>query len=119
MFDFHLNENSVVGELTPSTISGLVTGEDIDVSVPNITAHESQSFELDQCSEPSKISKINMPATTIDKEKSSQRSSKEAHCRSQTNSTRSCTKVHKQGSALGREVDLTKFEGYTKLIHEL
>ncbi|XP_057824407.1 auxin response factor 2A-like [Cryptomeria japonica] len=27
--------------------------------------------------------------------------------------------VHKQGSALGRAVDLTKFEGYKELTHEL
>nr|QGJ03859.1 ARF2.1 [Eucommia ulmoides] len=34
-------------------------------------------------------------------------------------STRSCTKVHKQGIALGRSVDLTKFNNYDQLISEL
>ncbi|KAL0425207.1 UNVERIFIED_CONTAM: Auxin response factor 2A [Sesamum radiatum] len=34
-------------------------------------------------------------------------------------STRSCTKVHKQGSALGRSVDLAKFDNYDELISEL
>ncbi|XP_074556201.1 auxin response factor 2B-like isoform X3 [Curcuma longa] len=34
-------------------------------------------------------------------------------------SNRSCTKVHKQGVALGRSVDLTKFDGYDPLIEEL
>lgn len=34
-------------------------------------------------------------------------------------STRSCTKVHKQGIALGRSVDLTKFNDYDELIAEL
>nr|XP_043608784.1 auxin response factor 2A-like [Erigeron canadensis] len=34
-------------------------------------------------------------------------------------STRSCTKVHKQGMALGRSVDLTKFNNYDELISEL
>ncbi|XP_042456403.1 auxin response factor 4-like isoform X1 [Zingiber officinale] len=34
-------------------------------------------------------------------------------------SNRSCTKVHKQGVALGRSVDLTKFDGYDQLIEEL
>lgn len=34
-------------------------------------------------------------------------------------SARSCTKVQKQGSALGRSVDLTKFNGYDELIEEL
>lgn len=34
-------------------------------------------------------------------------------------STRSCTKVHKQGIALGRSVDLTKFNNYEELIAAL
>ncbi|CAH1428565.1 unnamed protein product [Lactuca virosa] len=34
-------------------------------------------------------------------------------------STRSCTKVHKQGIALGRSVDLAKFNDYDELIAEL
>jgi len=34
-------------------------------------------------------------------------------------SARSCTKVHKQGIALGRSVDLTKFNDYDELIDEL
>ncbi|KAJ7945633.1 Auxin response factor [Quillaja saponaria] len=34
-------------------------------------------------------------------------------------STRSCTKVHKKGIALGRSVDLTKFNSYDELIAEL
>jgi len=117
LFGFHLIENSVVGE--PSTLRGLAAGEDIHVSVPNITVHEPQSSESDQHSEPSSIAKMDMPAAIIDEEKSSQKSSKETHNRPQSNSTRSCTKVHKQGSALGRAVDLTKFEGYTELIREL
>ncbi|KAL9271837.1 Auxin response factor 2B-like protein [Drosera capensis] len=33
--------------------------------------------------------------------------------------TRSCTKVHKQGIALGRSVDLSKFNDYEELIAEL
>ncbi|KAK3139778.1 hypothetical protein QOZ80_5AG0390060 [Eleusine coracana subsp. coracana] len=37
----------------------------------------------------------------------------------QNGSTRSCKKVHKQGSALGRSVDLTKFTCYEELIAEL
>ncbi|KAJ6809966.1 auxin response factor 2-like [Iris pallida] len=45
--------------------------------------------------------------------------SKDAHGRHQSGSTRSCTKVHKQGIALGRSVDLSKFTGYDELIAEL
>ncbi|XP_057459290.1 auxin response factor 2B-like isoform X2 [Actinidia eriantha] len=37
----------------------------------------------------------------------------------QGGSTRSCTKVHKQGVALGRSVDLTKFSNYEEFIAEL
>ncbi|XP_010547792.1 PREDICTED: auxin response factor 2-like [Tarenaya hassleriana] len=43
--------------------------------------------------------------------------SKDAHGKS--NSTRSCTKVHKQGIALGRSVDLSKFHDYDELVAEL
>lgn len=42
---------------------------------------------------------------------------KDAHGKS--NSTRSCTKVHKQGIALGRSVDLSKFHDYDELVAEL
>lgn len=45
---------------------------------------------------------------------SSPRSSKDA-----SRATRSCTKVHKQGIALGRSVDLSKFNGYDELISDL
>ncbi|XP_034568379.1 auxin response factor 23 isoform X2 [Setaria viridis] len=46
-------------------------------------------------------------------------SSRSTQCKSQGGSTRSCKKVHKQGIALGRSVDLTKFKGYTELVSEL
>ncbi|XP_006855394.2 auxin response factor 2 isoform X2 [Amborella trichopoda] len=39
--------------------------------------------------------------------------------KAQSASTRSCTKVHMQGNALGRSVDLTKFKGYKDLVAEL
>ncbi|XP_018456407.1 auxin response factor 2 [Raphanus sativus] len=42
---------------------------------------------------------------------------KDVHTKS--NSSRSCTKVHKQGIALGRSVDLSKFQNYEELIAEL
>ncbi|XP_010458034.1 PREDICTED: auxin response factor 2 isoform X1 [Camelina sativa] len=42
---------------------------------------------------------------------------KDAHAK--TSSSRSCTKVHKQGIALGRSVDLSKFQNYEELIAEL
>ncbi|CAH2043921.1 unnamed protein product [Thlaspi arvense] len=42
---------------------------------------------------------------------------RDAHTK--TNSSRSCTKVHKLGIALGRSVDLSKFQNYEELIAEL
>ncbi|XP_022952399.1 auxin response factor 2B-like isoform X1 [Cucurbita moschata] len=44
---------------------------------------------------------------------------KDSQSKSQGSSTRSCTKVHKQGIALGRSVDLSKFNNYDELIAEL
>ncbi|XP_076942157.1 auxin response factor 2A-like [Bidens hawaiensis] len=44
---------------------------------------------------------------------------KDVNVKAHSGSTRSCTKVHKQGIALGRSVDLTKFNNYDELIAEL
>ncbi|KAF3455033.1 hypothetical protein FNV43_RR05481 [Rhamnella rubrinervis] len=38
---------------------------------------------------------------------------------SQSSSKRSCTKVHKQGSLVGRAIDLSKLNGYSDLLSEL
>ncbi|GLJ15828.1 hypothetical protein SUGI_0261020 [Cryptomeria japonica] len=118
LFGFHLIGHSVVGELTP-TIRGSATEEDLHVSPPDLIVNQVQPTESDQQSEPSKTAKVDFQAASIDDEFFFEGSSKETHCRVHSNSTRSCTKVHKQGSALGRAVDLTKFDGYTKLICEL
>ncbi|KAI3950901.1 hypothetical protein MKW98_011950, partial [Papaver atlanticum] len=48
-----------------------------------------------------------------------QQRSGDVQSRVQASSMRSCTKVHKQGIALGRSVDLTKFNNYDDLITEL
>uniref|UniRef100_A0A1D1YIJ5 Auxin response factor n=1 Tax=Anthurium amnicola TaxID=1678845 RepID=A0A1D1YIJ5_9ARAE len=45
--------------------------------------------------------------------------SKDVHNKIHSSSLRSCTKVHKQGIALGRSVDLTKFSCYDELISGL
>ncbi|KAL6576372.1 Auxin response factor 2A [Orobanche hederae] len=44
---------------------------------------------------------------------------RERESKSHSGSTRSCTKVQKQGSALGRSVDLAKFDNYNELFSEL
>lgn len=59
---------------------------------------------------------------TNENEKSIQQapqSSKDVQSKSHGASTRSCTKVHKQGVALGRSVDLSKFSDYGELKAEL
>jgi hypothetical protein len=61
-------------------------------------------------------------AGTTDNEKGVQQapqSSKDVQSKSHGASTRSCTKVHKQGVALGRSVDLSKFSDYDELTAEL
>jgi hypothetical protein len=61
-------------------------------------------------------------AGTTENEKSIQQapqSSKDVQSKSHGASTRSCTKVHKQGVALGRSVDLSKFSDYDELKAEL
>ncbi|CAD6253779.1 unnamed protein product [Miscanthus lutarioriparius] len=77
------------------------------------------AIEANKCSDPLKTPK-QLDATQVDPvaEKCPQ-VSRGTQCKSQCGSTRSCKKVHKQGIALGRSVDLTKFNGYMELIAEL
>ncbi|KAJ4850163.1 Auxin response factor 2A [Turnera subulata] len=75
--------------------------------------------ESDQRSEQSKGSKMGDDNEHEKQLQASQLHGKDNHGKSQTASTRSCTKVHKQGIALGRSVDLTKFNNYDELIAEL
>ncbi|KAF8648651.1 hypothetical protein HU200_064699 [Digitaria exilis] len=65
---------------------------------------------------------VSTAGTATENEKSipqAQQSSKDIQSKSQGSSTRSCTKVHKQGVALGRSVDLSKFTDYDELEAEL
>ncbi|KAF8390737.1 hypothetical protein HHK36_025264 [Tetracentron sinense] len=85
--------------------------------------HPPQGLESDQQSEHSKGPKS--PTTAFagnvqDKPfQASQQLSRDVQSKLQGGSTRSCTKVHKQGIALGRSVDLAKFNCYDELISEL
>ncbi|KAL9993708.1 putative transcription factor ARF family [Helianthus debilis subsp. tardiflorus] len=80
-------------------------------------------FDSDLRSEQSKKSKpVSNLATGQEQEKeyqSFQSVVRDGHVKPQTASTRSCTKVHKQGIALGRSVDLTKYNNYNELLSEL
>ncbi|KAK1435714.1 hypothetical protein QVD17_01481 [Tagetes erecta] len=81
------------------------------------------SFDSDLRPEQSKHLKVaNNLATDKEQEKDYQSFHsvvRDGHVKARSGSTRSCTKVHKQGIALGRSVDLTRFNNYNELISEL
>ncbi|KAJ0539888.1 putative transcription factor ARF family [Helianthus annuus] len=83
------------------------------------------TFDSDSRPEQSKHLKVvNNLATIKEQEKDYQSfpsvvTVRDGHVKAHSSSTRSCTKVHKQGIALGRSVDLTKFNNYVELISEL
>ncbi|XP_010548428.1 PREDICTED: auxin response factor 1 [Tarenaya hassleriana] len=72
----------------------------------------SNEFDSDQ---PLDVNRSDLPSSGSDHEKSSQRSPQEL----QSRQIRSCTKVHMQGSAVGRAVDLTRLECYKDLFKKL
>ncbi|KAA8540625.1 hypothetical protein F0562_024456 [Nyssa sinensis] len=86
-------------------------------------SHESRAYESDQRSEQSKGLKVaDNPLDSNEQEKPFQNCQvlvRDRQGKVQGGSSRSCTKVHKQGIALGRSVDLTKFNNYNELIAEL
>ncbi|KAF8756344.1 hypothetical protein HU200_011075 [Digitaria exilis] len=78
-------------------------------------------IEVDDCSDPSKTVKP-LDGPRSDSARENSQPCPEATQNTQNkvqSSTRSCKKVHKQGSALGRSIDLTKFSCYDELIAEL
>ncbi|KAF9623015.1 hypothetical protein IFM89_035996 [Coptis chinensis] len=119
LFGIPLNIDPVVSEAAPSHGNFMSeTEEHNDPVVP-----PQKALESDQQSEQSKASKST--DTVIlgnEQEKSSpacRQRQRDAKSKLQSGSTRSCTKVLKQGIALGRSVDLSKFNGYDELITEL
>ncbi|XAR50383.1 hypothetical protein NMG60_11004688 [Bertholletia excelsa] len=82
-----------------------------------------QPYESDRRSEQTKSMKGgDHPFSGSEQEKPSQSCqsfTRDRQGKAQGGSTRSCTKVHKQGIALGRSVDLAKFNNYEELIAEL
>ncbi|XP_020220288.1 auxin response factor 1 [Cajanus cajan] len=106
LFGIQLLENSNEESLPMVTLSGRV-GD--DGPLPSLDA------ESDQHSEPSNVNRSDIPSVSCDAEKSCLRSPQE----SQSRQIRSCTKVHMQGMAVGRAVDLTRFDGYEDLLRKL
>ncbi|CAL9193703.1 unnamed protein product [Musa hybrid cultivar] len=106
LFGIQLVESSAVGELSPLTTNSCV-GEEQAVT--------SLDVESDQQSQPSNINRSDALAVSSEPEKSCLRSTQEC----QSRQLRSCTKVHMQGMAVGRAVDLTRFYGYYELLQKL
>uniref|UniRef100_A0A0A9DX58 Auxin-responsive protein n=1 Tax=Arundo donax TaxID=35708 RepID=A0A0A9DX58_ARUDO len=79
-------------------------------------------IEVDNCSDPSKTVKqpdcLQSDSITVNNQPCPE-ATQNIQNKVQNGSTRNCKKVHKQGSALSRSVDLTKFTCYGELIAEL
>ncbi|XP_057824437.2 auxin response factor 1-like isoform X1 [Cryptomeria japonica] len=103
----------------PSKNRVSVNEEDLQVSAHTPKEFLSQFSEVDQRLEPTRLIRSDTSAISCEQETSSWRPLQETQSRAEINTTRRCTKVHKQDSALGRALDLKKFEGYKELIHEL
>ncbi|KAK9134138.1 hypothetical protein Syun_013468 [Stephania yunnanensis] len=106
LFGIQLVDSSTVEENSlVATMSGAVD----DQPVPSLAS------DSDQQSQPSDINQLDNAAVSSDHEKLCLRSPQEM----QSRQTRSCTKVHMQGIAIGRAVDLTRFDCYEDLLRKL
>eukprot|EP00268_Persea_americana_P061094 TRINITY_DN767_c0_g2_i3.p1 TRINITY_DN767_c0_g2~~TRINITY_DN767_c0_g2_i3.p1 ORF type:complete len:843 (-),score=183.99 TRINITY_DN767_c0_g2_i3:355-2883(-) len=119
LFGIHLNSKPAPSE--PMQSQTTPTNEPEGYNQPVLK--QQQSLEPDQWTDPSKGTKVADTALAgSDQEKPFQSCTqlhRDVQSKPQGGSTRSCTKVHKQGIALGRSVDLTKFNDYDELIAEL
>lgn len=120
LFGVQLNSNFSASELPFPQASEM---DDLEVhSQPTAALRFSQNIP-DHHHEPSKGAKLGDTSLTgTNKGKFDfpcPQTSKGVQIKPQGSSTRSCTKVHKQGIVLGRSVDLSKFNNYEELIVEL
>ncbi|WOL01764.1 auxin response factor 23-like isoform X1 [Canna indica] len=120
LFGFHLNSNPVTTEsvVPQSNSADILMPHSRSAALPLL-----QGLEANRNSESSINAKLlGSRSTNSDAEKLnqvSQQAPKDNQNKLQGGLTRSCTKVQKQGIALGRSVDLAKFNGYEELIAEL
>ncbi|PON66617.1 Auxin response factor [Parasponia andersonii] len=106
LFGIQLVDNSNLEDTSPV---GALTGTFGDTqAVPSLDADSEHS-------EPSNVNRVDHPSVSCDAEKSSLISPQEL----QSRQIRSCTKVHMQGIAVGRAVDLTRFDRYEDLLRKL
>lgn len=106
LFGIQLVNSSPMEEAKMAT-TGSGVGEDLPV--------HSFDVDSDRQSQPSNTNHSDMPAFSSEPEKSCLRSPQEM----QSRQIRSCTKVHMQGVAVGRAVDLTRFDCYNDLLGKL
>ncbi|KAK2987006.1 hypothetical protein RJ640_024904, partial [Escallonia rubra] len=106
LFGIELLDRSTVEETSPMIMSEKQVE---DMPVPSLDA------DSDRHSEPSNVNRSDIPSVSCDPEKSCMRSPHESH----NKQIRSCTKVHMQGIAVGRAVDLARFNGYEDLLRKL
>lgn len=106
LFGIQLVDNSNVEETLPVTTISSGAGEDQPVVCLDADSdHQSQRSNINQSK---------TPTVGSDPEKSCLGSSL-----LQSRQIRSCTKVHMQGMAVGRAVDLTQFSSYKELLSKL
>ncbi|TYI72352.1 hypothetical protein E1A91_D07G055800v1 [Gossypium mustelinum] len=119
LFGIPLISNSVASEPTVSPINATNKAASHVEPAPN----QGRTFTFDQKSEQPKFSPLAENLSIFNEQEKSfqlgQPHTREVQSKSPSASTRSCTKVLMQGSALGRSVDLTKFNNYDELIAEL
>ncbi|GFP80454.1 auxin response factor 1 [Phtheirospermum japonicum] len=105
LFGIELLDHSTVEDTSPPLQLGAIIED----------SHIPLDADYEQQSEPSNRNPSDVPSVSCDPEKSCLRSPHEPHSRQ----IRSCTKVHMQGIAVGRAVDLTRFDCYEDLLKKL
>lgn len=105
LFGIELLDHSSLEDASPAIQSGAAIED----------SHVPLDAEYEQHSEPSDRNASDVPSVSCDPDKSCLRSPHDAHSRQ----IRSCTKVHMQGIAVGRAVDLTRFDCYEDLLKKL
>ncbi|KAK9034582.1 hypothetical protein V6N11_050740 [Hibiscus sabdariffa] len=116
LFGIPLIRNSVASDPTVSHVNSLSK----PVGHSQVASQQVHEFESDQRFEKSKVSQlVDVEDLSNFNELEKQPYAREIQSKPSSASIRSCTKVHKQGIALGRSVDLAKFNDYDELIAEL
>ncbi|KAI3448378.1 hypothetical protein Pfo_005043 [Paulownia fortunei] len=106
LFGIELIDHSIVEDTSPAFLSSAAVE---DSHIPPLDT------ESEQHSAPSNCNPSNVPSGSCDPDKSCLQSPHEPYSRQ----LRSCTKVHMQGIAVGRALDLTRFDCYEDLLKEL